>query len=70
MSQSGEDQAGGMARAWVHAAADANAWDEMATGRGGIRAHWRPLFAVLAQLGATGLAQRGQRLGVASQLAR
>ena len=62
MSQSGEEHAGRLARAWVSAAADANAWDEMASGRGEIRAHWRPLFAVLAQLGATGLAQRGLRL--------
>jgi uncharacterized circularly permuted ATP-grasp superfamily protein len=51
-----------MARAWAHAATSGDAWDEMATGRGEIRPHWRALFAVLAQLGASGLAQRGQRL--------
>lgn len=43
------------------ARAGAGAWDEMATGDGRIRAHWQPVFPVLAALGPEELARRGER---------
>lgn len=38
-----------------------DAYDEMVTGQGIIRAHWQPLLATLSELGAAGLAERAER---------
>jgi uncharacterized circularly permuted ATP-grasp superfamily protein/uncharacterized alpha-E superfamily protein len=37
--------------------------DEMVDGRGGVRPHWRPVLAALAEQGERGLAERVSRLG-------
>lgn len=41
--------------------APGEAYDEMVTGQGVIRAHWQPLLATLSELGAAGLAERAER---------
>ncbi|MBL8700493.1 MAG: circularly permuted type 2 ATP-grasp protein [Alphaproteobacteria bacterium] len=38
------------------------AWDEMVTGQGRVRPAWQPLFAVLSEIGAAGIAARGERV--------
>src|SRR4051794_38101235 len=44
-----------------------SAWDEMVTGRGEVRPHWRRIFATMHALGPGAMAERAARLERAAE---